>query len=575
MSNNSNTKNMDTRKLAQPKPGSATLPPQTRQGTRETTHGRQKRILVLVTGGGYTNAAPLFELASILASRGYLIEFGTLSGRDNWLSNWPFVSRFHIIGKAVPPNVEEENYLNMSKWDTDLTSNWASVFKTKLFLESSWPEVYASLKGIVQDHESRPDFILADYWVEAARDVCLEHNIPLAMHWPQMPTAMLHAAYIPGTPGLQIDVLTSEFATIWQRLKNAFAIYTSLPYYLQYRSATKRMRASMGVTRQPKVVSKPDYLCLTNSFFGLEAAKDLPPNVAAIGPVLSDSFVPLTEPLQMFLASRFRVLYISMGTHVLLSHDRLCQILRGSIASLGVGMVDGIIWAIGSKARAQLVQSELIVLPLLDSAKGLGPTSNISETVGGLLNNNHPSILFLEYAPQRAILQDDRIAVFLSHAGPSSANEAAFAGVPLITIPVYFDQIQYAMRLRDAGVSVPLKKETFKAHNVTTAISHIIEDSDRQGPIATNVRRLRSIAQTASRRKYLAADLIEETLADWEGRSIEMRVGVGRSRGMHLQTADTRMGWCKARNLDLWAIVSAATLVLVGVVSAVAVPLVT
>lgn len=332
--------------------------------------------------------------------------------------------------------MEEQAYINMCEWNADLIKNWRTVFETKAYIESTWPEVYTSLKRVVQDKKSRPDFILADYWVEAARDVCLEHDIPLAMHWPQMPTNMLHSAHIPGMPGLQMEVITSEFATIWQRLKNAAALPTALPQYLRYLRTTKKMRLTRGVTRMPAALPKPEYLCLVNSFFGMEAAKGLPPNVVPIGPILSEAYTPLTPQLDQFLATRHRVVYVSMGTHVIMTHERFCHILRGCMAALDAGKVDGVVWAVESKNRSRLTQSELVYTskPTVTAAHDANKLAKA--TVGDLINNAHPSLLFVDFAPQRALLYSSSVAIFVSHTGPASMNEAAFAGVPLISIPV-------------------------------------------------------------------------------------------------------------------------------------------
>ena len=101
-----------------------------------------KRILVVVGGGGYTNAgkkpyktttklprlnhnrhiAPLFEIASILSQRGHVIHFGTLGGRESWTRDRAFISRVHVLGPAICPDVEKKAYEDMSKWPTDLTS---------------------------------------------------------------------------------------------------------------------------------------------------------------------------------------------------------------------------------------------------------------------------------------------------------------------------------------------------------------------------------------------------------------------------------------------------------------------
>jgi hypothetical protein len=61
----------------------------------------------------------------------------------------------------------------------------------------------------------------------------------------------------------------------------------------------------------------------------------------------------------------------------------------------------------------------------------------------------------------------------------------------------------------------------------------------------------------AARRKELGADLIEEMMFYWEGRSVEGKDGKeGKKevRRMHLQTADMRMPFYKAKNWDLLAV---------------------
>lgn len=175
------------------------------------------------------------------------------------------------------------------------------------------------------------------------------------------------------------------------------------------------------------------------------------------------------------------------------------------------------------KARRQLDTSALLPSPT---------DSSDETTLGSLLDNRHPSIRTADFAPKRPILHDSRVTVFISHAGASSTNEAVVAGIPVITLPAYFDQIQNAMRLRDAGVSVPLQKETLSASDVTAAITRILDDIRTDGPIMANVRRVCGIARIAAHRKHLAVDLIEEVLIDWQGRQRERRlVGSGTTPG--------------------------------------------
>lgn len=369
----------------------------------------------------------------------------------------------HSLGPGVPVDVEEAGYLQMTEWKVNgLMDSWEPIFETRRFLESSWAVVYPSLSAIMNDTDSRPDFILSDYLVDAVRDMKAEYDIPIAMHWPQMTTNMLPASYIPGIAGLQVEVLTSEHATIWQRLKNELKSLRGLPAFLQYCRWLRALRRRAGVTRMLPNDIKPDYLLLVNSFFGITTPKDLPPNVAAVGPILSDEYPPLTEPLESFLKDHGRILYIALGTHVLLRNGTLRSILHGAADALIDGVIDGVIWSIRGMARKQF------------SLEARAPGHlGIHYSIASLLNNTNPHIRFLEFAPQRAVLDHVHTCVYLTHAGNSSTNEAMFHGVPTITIGVYFDQLQNSMRLRDAGVSILLDNHTITSHSIHAAIKKL------------------------------------------------------------------------------------------------------
>ncbi|GAQ42225.1 glycosyltransferase [Aspergillus tubingensis] len=516
----------------------------------ETLAPRTK-FLVVVTAGGRTNATPLLEIARILSDRGHVIEFATLEGQQVWTQDYPFISRIHILGPNQTAEAEEQAYLQMSRWKLGLNHSFTPIMEARKYLECSWETVYPSLSALVQDPARRPNFIIGDYLVDAVRDIKIEHDIPIAMHWPQMPTNMLPATYIPGAYGLQMEVLTSEHATLWQRLQNYLLGLRALPAYLRYRSWAREQRSRLGIYRSLPNRSKPDHLLLVNSFFGLEPAKDLPPNVIAVGPILSDTYPGLTPDLQSFTAKYKRILYISLGTHALVSDAALRRILHGATLALQTEQsIDGVIWSIRGMAMKQF---------------NLAATAPAQEcSISDLVSGANPHIYFCPFVPQRALLAHPSVSVFLTHAGASSTNEAIFHGIRSITIGVYFDQISNAMKLRDAGVSTLLDRDTFTPEQLCQAINEQLSDST--GAFAANCIRLQRIARIASRRKYLAADLIEEALADAEGRKV-----AGDGRAMHLETADMRMPVWKARNWDLWAL--GASIFLLGIGVVVAVPL--
>ncbi|KAG7131476.1 UDP-glucuronosyltransferase 2B13 like protein [Verticillium longisporum] len=479
------------------------------------------KVLVVVTVGGSTNSAPMLEVCAILATRGHTIEFATLEGRQKFANPYPFVSAVHVVGPAISAADEEVHYRRFSKWDWDTAA--------------------------------------------AAVDVASDFRLPLAVMWPQMPWLVMPQKYIPGQSGMQQRCLTSEKASLTDRLFEMTFLLRSAPYFLRWLFFVRSMRKKEGVPPRQKQ-TKPDHLVLTNSYYGIEVPRDTPPLVHAVGPILSESWPAMGDPFASFFAAHKSICYVAFGTHVILDSAQVDEIVRGLDAALAAGVIDGIVWSLSVVSRRGIESERL-------SSSSSGGGGRL--TVASMLANEHPAWLSCTWAPQRAILAHGSTAVFLTHAGPSSANESIFHGVPMIAMGVFGDQMNNALRLEAAGVAVRLQKKDFTAAQLTEGVTRIVV-SERDG-FERESARLHKIAAVASRRRSLAADLIEEHLYDWDGRfehqllgreprGVEMEDGTssplyvkdadfyprGRElRPMHLQTADVRMSWVKLNNVDI------------------------
>ena len=294
------------------------------------------------------------------------------------------------------------------------------------------------------------------------------------------------------------------------------------------------MRKKIGVMHKSPSDPKPDYLVLVNSFFGLETPKDLPPSIVPCGPILADSYMELDEKHAEFLQQHKRVLYVALGTHIVLESADVIKILEGLIQALDENHIDGVVWAVGSSPRKEFPRAEKF-------ARVGRPTHTLNE----LLHRADPDLMFPLFAPQRAVLEHKNTALFLTHGGSSSANETLYHGVPVLTLGFFFDQLSNSARLRSAGVGLSLDKSHYTWSEICDSIGLIVGDSD--GRFARDVKRIKGIARIASKRKHLAADLIEQSMID-EGYRFHS------SQEMHpryLQTADMRMSTWRAKNWDL------------------------
>ena len=107
------------------------------------------------------------------------------------------------------------------------------------------------------------------------------------------------------------------------------------------------------------------------------------------------------------------------------------------------------------------------------------------QTYGDLIANKNPTWLFLEFAPQGAILDQQADPLFLTHAGAPSANEALYHGLPMLARAICGNQLQNSMRLVAAGVAMSLSKEDLSLDGLCTMIGVILQD--RQGEFRRNV----------------------------------------------------------------------------------------
>ncbi|KAF4333278.1 UDP-glucuronosyltransferase 2C1 microsomal [Fusarium beomiforme] len=441
--------------------------------TEHEGHEFRRRILLLVTTGGFTHAAPVLEIGAVLASRGHDIQFATCEGQEGWAADYPFIKTVYTVGPAASEDDLDVHYESMRLWRHE--HGFGPMMKSKYFFDNFWTDTYKSLRVLCQDEATRPDFIVADFFADsAARDMLKQFNIQLASVWPQMPYAMAPVSYHPGQPGFQADgALTSEHASLSSRFWNELVVLAALPIIIPWLVWTKRMRVDAGVNYSHSLLSKPDYLVLVNSFWGLEAPKELPPLMTPVGPILSDEYPRLDEDLAHFLSSHDRTIYVCLGTHVNLPGEELVKYLLGFIRALDSGSINGVIWSVPQKSRV-----------LTDSSKSYHLNDGSTISIVDLLNNAHPRFRLPIFAPQRAILAHPNTALFLTHGGGSSVNEALFHGTPVLAIGYFFDQLCNSARLKAAGVGISLDKSYLTPSSISSAIANITTDED--GTFARN-----------------------------------------------------------------------------------------
>lgn len=87
--------------------------------------------------------------------------------------------------------------------------------------------------------------------------------------------------------------------------------------------------------------------------------------------------------------------------------------------------------------------------------------------------------VFLEpWLPQYALLNHEKCKAFISHVGRNSIQESIQAGVPIIAIPFFTDQLHNAAVVKDKNLGILLGRENLHETGLTEALKKILLDPE-------------------------------------------------------------------------------------------------
>uniref|UniRef100_A0A3Q1ENP3 UDP-glucuronosyltransferase n=1 Tax=Acanthochromis polyacanthus TaxID=80966 RepID=A0A3Q1ENP3_9TELE len=90
------------------------------------------------------------------------------------------------------------------------------------------------------------------------------------------------------------------------------------------------------------------------------------------------------------------------------------------------------------------------------------------------LGNN---TLLVDWMPQNDLLGHPKIKVFVAHGGTNGVQEALYHGVPVVGIPMFFDQYDNLLRLEDRGTAKILTLSTVdKDNNFLQALRLVLNE---------------------------------------------------------------------------------------------------
>ncbi|GBC04756.1 hypothetical protein RclHR1_05850005 [Rhizophagus clarus] len=495
-----------------------------------------KNILLGSFPGGRSHVKPMLDIAAILAERGYNITL--LETGENELSlEYPAIKQISLGPKrglrdiGVVIDKEVLDYKKMSKL-------------IELGVKS-YKRTYEKYKSVAEEYNI--DLFFCDLLLN---DACID-----VAHALKKPIIGITSALRTMDPkpyksdpligcniSLENESISERFRCNFIQLIRVFYSLSGVMNYLN--DIRKQMNVEPGYIIPGRSVKAS--LILVDTFFGFELPQTLPPYIQEIGPVLSEVYPPLTPELSDFINGHERVLYVAFGTRFFTTIDNNSKLLQSFIEAVDKKVVDGVVWS--------LVET---------SKNDFHPTLKLSDgtqvQTSPILNNEHPHIHIAEFVPQFTVLNHTNTKLYFGHGGSVSSQESLYTGTPMLVLPFGADNMGNAQKLISTGVALSLSIDNLDVNEILNKVDSLLKDEN----VKKNLEKIKVIAKINSKRKYRAADLIEYVL-----HSSTFVEYINDDFLKELFPAESRVGFIRAYNLDIYAILLSIILSIIGVILA-------
>ncbi|XP_055910228.1 UDP-glucosyltransferase 2-like [Eupeodes corollae] len=261
-----------------------------------------------------------------------------------------------------------------------------------------------------------------------------------------------YPAYVP----YHTTSFTGEMS-FWQRFENTLLFmfdtaYRRLIYYPKIDSIMRPyFSKDMPTLAQ---LEKHTKLSMVNSHPVITYIEPVPPNIIEIGGMQVLDAKPLPQDFENFLnnSRKNKIVMVSFGTNMKstdFKDDQIDVILN---AMEGLPQYD-FIWKFDVKYLKKQLPGNVFVRPFL---------------------------------PQSDLLAHPKIKAFVTHCGALSTHESIFRGVPMIGVPLYFEQHRNIQRSILSGIAVELDFRTMTTIELINAIKNVVESPQ----IAANIKRI-------------------------------------------------------------------------------------
>ncbi|KAI9294707.1 UDP-Glycosyltransferase/glycogen phosphorylase [Neoconidiobolus thromboides FSU 785] len=447
------------------------------------------KILLNSGMGGKSHIKSVLEIAFQLKLRGHRIYYVAPKENEAFISGYNFT--YFQSGSVFN-----------DKWNIPLAVERIGGFNQKVdkfriittliseMLPAIYEDSFESFLQIVKELE--PDVLLCDFFSPVCRDVGKMTNIPIINTFQHADMYGLQSKGVISN-SFGVNKLYLSECSFFERLHDIIYLKIKENYYLlPLVNKMKELRVKFKAPKSNNPLGDWDKdLAIANTFFPYEPILPTLPNFHMIGPIFNKNYSLLSEELEMFLNQHEKVIYIAFGSNLNLGNIIMNKFLTLLIEGLNQNVYNSIIIGLG---RTKLNFN--FNLP------------NFNYTINQLINNQHPNIRILNWAPQQSILKHNNLKLFLSHCGLESTFEALNSNVPLLCHPFFADQPRSSQKVQYLNVGNSFDIHINSIEEVLGMMKQLLNDNN----IKNNLLKINQIIKNRIGMEEYGANLIESHL---------------------------------------------------------------
>ncbi|XP_037836936.1 UDP-glucuronosyltransferase 2A3-like isoform X2 [Kryptolebias marmoratus] len=177
------------------------------------------------------------------------------------------------------------------------------------------------------------------------------------------------------------------------------------------------------------------------------------------------------------------------------------------------------------------------------------PQKVIWRHAGQRPNNLGNNTLLVKWMPQNDLLGHPKIKAFVAHGGNNGIYESIYHGVPIISIPLMFDQFENALRLEVRGAAKLVDVAKLTRQNFLEAVREVLNDPSYRN----NMKRLSALHRDQPMHPLDTAVFWTEFVMRHKGAA-------------HLRTESYKMPWYSYHSVDVLCFLLAALITLTAAV---------